>query len=172
MVNQVKIRFKHECILVGCIPPTAVAVHVGIHNRPKVWAWRPPSPQVWVWRPPWVWAWRPPWPDLSASPPGCGPGDTPPLPNARNAGIPPPRHARIPPPRYLQGMLGYHLQCMLGYHPPVNRMTDRCKNITLSQTSFAGSNKNAFQVKAASHIFSTSHLKKIPHNLIFNFISP
>ena len=22
--------------------------------------------------------------------------------------------------------------------PPVNRMTDRCKNITLSQTSFAG----------------------------------
>ena len=25
--------------------------------------------------------------------------------------------------------------------PPVNRITDRCKNITLSQTSFAGSNK-------------------------------
>ena len=24
--------------------------------------------------------------------------------------------------------------------PPVNRMTDRCKNITLPQTSFAGSN--------------------------------
>ena len=29
--------------------------------------------------------------------------------------------------------------------PPVNRMTDRSKNITLPQTSFAGSNKNAFQ---------------------------
>ena len=29
--------------------------------------------------------------------------------------------------------------------PPVNRMTNRCKNITLPQTSFAGSNKEAFQ---------------------------
>ena len=26
--------------------------------------------------------------------------------------------------------------------PPVNRMTDRCKNITLPQTSFAGGNYN------------------------------
>ena len=25
-----------------------------------------------------------------------------------------------------------------GIHPPVNRMTDRCKNITLPQTSFVG----------------------------------
>ena len=29
--------------------------------------------------------------------------------------------------------------------PLVNRMTDRCKNITLPQTLFAGSNKKAFQ---------------------------
>ena len=28
--------------------------------------------------------------------------------------------------------------------PPVNRMTDRCKNITLPQTSFAGSNNGGF----------------------------
>ena len=30
--------------------------------------------------------------------------------------------------------------CMLGYTPPlsVNRVTERCKNITLSQTLFAG----------------------------------
>ena len=35
---------------------------------------------------------------------------------------------------------------MLGsQHPPMNRMTDRCKNITLPQTSSAGSNKKAFQ---------------------------
>ena len=27
--------------------------------------------------------------------------------------------------------------------PPVNRMTDRCKNITLPQTSFAGGNKDS-----------------------------
>ena len=26
--------------------------------------------------------------------------------------------------------------------PPVNRMTNRCKNITLPQTSFAGGNNN------------------------------
>ena len=32
--------------------------------------------------------------------------------------------------------------CLLRYTPaPVNRMTDRCKNITLPQTSFAGGNK-------------------------------
>ena len=33
--------------------------------------------------------------------------------------------------------------CMLGYTSPlVNRMTDRCKNITFPQTSFAGGNKS------------------------------
>ena len=31
------------------------------------------------------------------------------------------------------------------YSPPVNRMTDRCKNITLPQTSFADSNKQMLQ---------------------------
>ena len=96
---------------------------------PWVWAWRPPrcgpgdpAPQVW--------AWRPPWPDPPQLPPGCGPGNL--------QGM-----LEYHPPRdLLQGMLGYHLQCMLGYHHPlVNRMTDRCKNITLPQTSFAGSNK-------------------------------
>ena len=30
---------------------------------------------------------------------------------------------------------------LLRYSPPVNRMTDRCKNITLPQTSFAGGKK-------------------------------
>ena len=54
-------------------------------------------------------------------------------PTARHAGIPPAmyagiahppaaRHAGIPP-------------AMLGWHLPVNRMTDRCKNITLATTS-------------------------------------
>ena len=33
-------------------------------------------------------------------------------------------------------------QCMLGSQPPVNRMTHRCKNITLPQTSLSGGNKN------------------------------
>ena len=30
--------------------------------------------------------------------------------------------------------------------PPMNRMTNGCKNITLSQTSFAGSNYNVRQI--------------------------
>ena len=39
-------------------------------------------------------------------------------------------------------------------HPPVNRMTNRCKNITLPQTSFAGGNnlnkKKLFRIQAVS----------------------
>ena len=38
-----------------------------------------------------------------------------------------------------------YLPACPGTPPPVNRMTDRCKNITLPQTSFAGGNKNAYQ---------------------------
>ena len=35
-------------------------------------------------------------------------------------------------------------RCRLAYtHSPVNRMTDRCKNITLPQTSFAGGKNNS-----------------------------
>ena len=52
---------------------------------------------------------------------------------------PPPPHT---PGDLLQGMLGYHLQCMLGNPTPSHReQNDRCKNITLPQTSFAGGNK-------------------------------
>ena len=37
---------------------------------------------------------------------------------------------------------GCLLHCMPGYTPsPVSRMTDRCKNTTLPQTSFAGGNE-------------------------------
>ena len=105
----------------------------------------PDPPQL----PPWVWAWTRspstsplvvglgqiplnfplgcgPGPDPLNFPLGCGPGDPAPFWRlaARHAGIPPIMHAGIPP------------------HPPpptpVNRITDRCKNITLPQTSFAG----------------------------------
>ena len=36
---------------------------------------------------------------------------------------------------------GVHPLLHDGIHPPVNRMTHRCKNITLPQTSFAGGKK-------------------------------
>ena len=62
---------------------------------------------------------------LDQAPPHCKAcwDSTPPA--ARHAGIPPVMHAGIAP-------------------PPVNRMTNGCKNITLPQTSFAGG-KYAFQ---------------------------
>ena len=38
-------------------------------------------------------------------------------------------------------------------HPPVNRMTNRCKNITLPQTSFAGGNyENVVNLSDAKHV--------------------
>ena len=63
---------KQECIPVGCVPPTAVAVcwecvsasvHAGIH--PLVLDTLPglgldTPPWVWAWTPPWVWTWTPP----------------------------------------------------------------------------------------------------------------
>ena len=50
----------------------------------------------------------------------------------------------------LQGMLGYP-------PPPVNRMTDRCKIITLPQTSFAGG-KNVMYIIKNSELFKHKHI--------------
>ena len=80
------------------------------------------TPWVWAWRtPPGVGlAWKPPEARPLNFPPGCGPGNL--------QGMLGYHH----PWDLLQGMLGYHLQYMLGYHPPVDRMTDMCKNITFA----------------------------------------
>ena len=79
---------KQECIPVGCVPPTAVAICWGgvclpqcmLGYSPGAWdpqvsAWRPP-PQVWAWTPPGqtpasAWVYTPPsqTPNL---PSGCG----------------------------------------------------------------------------------------------------
>ena len=125
----------------GCGPGDPIPLGVGL-KTPQVWAWRPPLGVAWrppgcgpedlpgqtPQLPPWVWAWRAPQArSLNSPPPWLWVWKP-----ARHAGIPPP-----PPPTrdLLQGMLGYHLQCLLGYHPPppVNRITDMCKNITLPQ---------------------------------------
>ena len=46
----------------------------------------------------------------------------------------------------VRGGDGVYPSMQWGRPPPVDRMTDRCKNITLPQTSFAGSNKpNSFR---------------------------
>ena len=84
----------------------------------------------------------PPWPDLSTSPLGVG-LKTPPRPAARHTGIPPARHAGIPPPTPQETCCKtcWDTSCNACWDTtPVNRMTDRCKNITLPQTSFAGGN--------------------------------
>ena len=86
---------KQECILVGCVPPAAVAVcwgsasvHAGI-PPPGVCLETPPgqtqlpSPRVWAWRP--------------ARHAGIPP---PPQRPAWHAGIPPAMHAGIPPPPF------------------------------------------------------------------------
>ena len=120
---------------------------------PWVWAWRPPNqiplnfplgvgldtpwpdpPQL-----PWVWAWRPPSQIPSTSPlhvgletcKACWDTTHPHLGDLLHghAGIPAAMHAGIPPP------------------PPVNRMTDRCKKMTLPQTLFAGGNYSSSDVK-------------------------
>ena len=99
----------------------------------------PDPPQL----PPWVWAWTrssstsPLGVGLDQSPPnfplGSGPGDLPPGPDPPT--LPPwvwawkpARHAGTRHPPLGPGT------------PPVNRITDTCKNITLPQTSFAGGN--------------------------------
>ena len=92
-----------ECIPVGCVPPTAVAVSWGHGGVCLSACWDTPIPL-----PPWMWAWRPP--------PRCGPGDlpsqTPQAPPwawawkpARHAEIPPARHAEIPPPPLMHRIL-------------------------------------------------------------------
>ena len=57
-------------------------------------------------------------------------------------------------------------QVHAGIHtpPPVNRMTDRCKNITLSQISFAGGKKCCQQVPTFIHLdLFCSHFVVIIH---------
>ena len=136
------IQSKQECIPIGCVPPTAVAITGGLYSP---WEQAPPrsrhppgsrhpqeqTPVPWPdpinfplgcgpgldppQFPPWLWAWtRSP----STFPLGVGPeaplqSDPPKLPPWVWAWKPA-RHAGIPPPDLLQGMLGYHLQCMLG----------------------------------------------------------
>ena len=56
--------------------------------------------------------------------------------------------------------------CLPGHaHPPsVNRMTNRCKNITLPQTSFAGDNKikrkHSSRIRI-THLLNASHCNSI-----------
>ena len=109
----------------------------------------------WIWSPgfpPWVWAWIwSPWIsplgvglDLIPLnfPLGCGPGPDPPQ-------FPPWVWAWRGVSLVQRGvslaegdLLGGVSQHALRQTPPVNRITNRCKNITWPQTSFAGGNKS------------------------------
>ena len=115
---------------VGCIPPAAVAVSRGGVCLTACWNTPNPLCQPGPGHPSQVWAWTP----LGKHPPG--PGQTPlPLDLGRHpsssawAGTPPP----LPGPG------------------PVNRMTDRCKNIALA-ILFAGSKISAPQLNL-THIW-------------------
>ena len=115
-----------ECIPVGYVPPSAVAV-MGVSTPPGAGnppsrlppgAGTPPQEQKPHWPlgfgpgpdppqlPPWVWAWRPPRQIPLNFPLGCEPGNLQDMlgyhptwiPAARHAGIPPAMHAGIAPP--------------------------------------------------------------------------
>ena len=122
MCGKIMIKYsKQECIPVGCVPPSAVAICWGSlpqcmlgYPPPRYGPPRPPgqTPQL----PPWVWAWRPPRPDPPTSSLGVWVWAWKP---AMHAGI-------LPPP------VDRNQQCMLGYHLP-REQNHRHVNITLIQ---------------------------------------
>ena len=107
-----------ECMPVGCIPTTAVAVSQGGCLPQCMLEYTQPSPPAWAWTPLWMWAW---------SALGCGPRaplgwqpwglglDT-------LLGLSPNTLWTDTPP----------LRSGLRHPPPMNRMTGRCKNMTFA----------------------------------------
>ena len=87
-------------------------------------------------------------PLLPCMPPchACPPPHMPPLPHTPLPCMPPTMHAPLPCPSChapLPHMPPCHARLPTTHTSPlVNRMTDRCKNITLPQTSFAGGNNH------------------------------
>ena len=136
-------RFGQECIPVGCVPAATVAVCwegvclSAFWDTPRCGPGHPLSgvgletSQVWAWRPPgqipqlppWVWAWRP------AS------------------------HAGIPPIPLETCKTCWDTSCNACWDPPVDRTTDRCKNIILPQISFAGGNELLKVVSECLYVF-------------------
>ena len=92
-------------------------------HLPRAWAWTGPGPgHPWAWIPlglspdtptPWAWAWTPP-------PPGHG--------------HPPGPESGHPPGLGLDTPLAGHVTCKACWDtpPPVDRITDTCKNITFA----------------------------------------
>ena len=132
------LKIKQECIPEGCLPPAAVAVTggggVGLDQIPLNFHLGcgpgdpPPSRSDPPKLPPWVWVWKP----------------------ARHAGTRPPPRTRHPPrtrytsrtrhPPWPGTPLGPGTPPDQAHAPPVNRITDTCKNITLPQNLFVGGN--------------------------------
>ena len=59
-----------------------------------------------------------------------------------------------------------YLSMQWGRHPPMNRMTDRCKNITLPQISFAGGNNDPLVdspcFKVSKFLYSEVQVEEVP----------
>ena len=73
--------------------------------------------------------------------------------------MPPINHACPPPTMHTPPptMHAPWQPCM----PPMNRMINRCKNITLSQTSFAGGNKETFQWQANCLLYQRNKFEHV-----------
>ena len=110
-----KLNFnKQECISVGCVPPEAVAIR-GVSTRHPLPPRREEAP-----------------PGRKHPPPG---GSTP------SGGSTPPGESTPPRRKHPPGGSTHPKEAPTQEDaPPVNKMTNRCKNITLPQTSFAGGN--------------------------------
>ena len=106
-----------------------------------LWVWLGDSPQVWAWRPPTLQCGPgdPPWGRPLNFPPGCGPGDPPP--QARPLNFPTGCGLETckacwdtnPLETCCKACWDTTYNACWDTTPPLNRITDTCKNITLPQ---------------------------------------
>ena len=108
---------EEECIPVGCVPPTHRPYLVVSHACPPTTTHAPHNHT-------------------------CSPTTMHTQPTTTHASQPctPPQPCMPTPATMHTPLTTMHAPPRNHAHPPMNRMTNRCKNITLPQTSFAGGN--------------------------------
>ena len=132
---QHNFRIQQECIPVGCVPPAAVAVGGCLLPGGS------PCGGLGCLLP------------RGGSP--CQGGCLLPGGFSLPGGVPPSWEVSLPGwgGASFPGSLPARGVSLMGDPPPVNRMTNRCKNITLPQTSFAGGKNTRSSQKINSNIY-------------------
>ena len=150
MVHRCEMRTNaQECIPVGCVPPShwsylrisSYPMHhswATMHAPPGATTHAPPRatmhapPQEQPHMPPWEQPCMPPWEQPHPPEQPCTPPQEQPRTPPGSNHVSPQEQPCTPPGATTHA-------------PPVNRMTNRCKNITLLQTSFAGGKQACFR---------------------------